>query len=778
MVTKNKKKNLHILFLKFPLESSAGGGEEHTITLANALVKKGAGVFLASSCRVLLREFEKRDFPAQRTWGGIEPVSKSGFVWFFLTWPFALVQMWCILARYKKKEGIHLVYCLSLTEKILATLPAKFLSLQVVWAEHLSIKKWLSMNPLRIFYVWFSRYVEIIVVSQSLRKELEGIGVPKSQIHVFFNGIDEELFSRSQDALVKGVDLAQLKDRKVVGCVARLHHEKGIDCFLRAAHEILQNDKKIYFFIIGTGEEYPRLLRLAKRLGINEQVFFFGWRDNVVPFLKLMNVFVLPSTVRESFGISIAEAMSMEIPVVASRIGGVPELVEEGKTGYLVEPGNSREITQAVMRFLDNEELAKAFGRRGRDRIKAYFTLDKLVQRTTRLFNHMIRLRPFRALFLKFPYSSAFGGGELHTIQLAERLLKRGADIFLVSSCNVLLREFQKRRLYVEKAYAGLEVVSKLAIILFPFTFFFIYIRLSWLLLRYRLFYKVDVLYCMSLNEKLLATIPARILGIRVYWVEHLLIERWLLQNPFRFLYIWMSRFVRVIAVSHAVKTQLENLGVREKNLHVIYNGIDVNEFQEIAMPSKIAHLAIDEIQNDRYPVVGTMSRLAPEKGIRYLLQAAERVITNMPRALFVIIGEGPERRYLEDLARKLGIYDHIFFLGFLPHKEALGVVSALDIFTLTPISGESFGIAVAEAMMLQKSVVATDIGGISEVVEDNKTGIIVRSKDVEGISNAIMRLAAYRDESLEMGLRGKARVQDKFTLDRMTQRFYQLFSL
>jgi glycosyltransferase involved in cell wall biosynthesis len=534
----------------------------------------------------------------------------------------------------------------------------------------------------------------------------------------------------------------------------------------------------VYLFIVGDGPDYARLLREAKRLEIRDRVFFFGYREDIVPFLELMDVFVLPSVGRESFGIALAEAMSMEIPVVASNIGGVGELVRDGQEGYLVEPGNALQLSTAVLDLLKDSELAVRFGVAGRARVQDHFSLALMRDRFAGLFSSLVRERPFRMVMMKFPYSSVFGGGELHTLQLASAMQERGADVFLLSSCGVLVPEFEKRGWYVRQVWGGIEVVSKVAVAFFPFLAPFVWLRLTWLLVQYRFLMKANVLYCLSLNEKMLMAPIARLLGMKVVWVEHLLIERWLIKNPFRFLYVWSSRFATVVGVSDAVRLQLSTIGVAEKHARVIYNGIDVTEFEGLQSADALGQISADAIRDDSYyPVIGTVSRLAPEKGIGYLLRASVEVIAQMPRALIVIIGDGRSREELEALVTELGIEERVLFLGFMEHREALRAMMLFDMFALTPVSGESFGIALAEAMMLEKPVVAANIGGVSEVVSDNETGIIVRAKDTQGITNALLRLAAYQEESVAMGRKGKERVLANFTLERMVDQFYDLFT-
>ena len=157
-------------------------------------------------------------------------------------------------------------------------------------------------------------------------------------------------------------------------------------------------------------------------------------------------------------------------------------------------------------------------------------------------------------LIFKFPYSSLFGGGEVHTLQLVEQLSRRGWKFFLVSSCHVLLEEFAKRKWYAIPLAISKEPVTIPAILIFALFSPMILLQLSAILLYYRIVKNVRALYCLSLTEKILVTPVARLLGIRVYWMEHLLMERWIQMNPYRWSYVLNSRLARIVPVSEAVK--------------------------------------------------------------------------------------------------------------------------------------------------------------------------------------------------------------------------------
>lgn len=381
-------------------------------------------------------------------------------------------------------------------------------------------------------------------------------------------------------------------------------------------------------------------------------------------------------------------------------------------------------------------------------------------------------------LIFKFPYNSALGGGELHTLQLFAELEKQDYKFYLASSCNILLDEFKKRAWPVQTVWAGHEPVSIKGILLFtllaPYTFW----RLFFILLKYKIRSKASKLYCLTLTEKLLATIPARLLGYQVLWMEHLRIERWLTRNPYRWLYVWLSPLTTTITVSQAVKKQLVDLGLKDKNVKVIYNGIDINRFKpaesHVTRPSRFDR---DETSGSaRYTsrvTIATVCRLAPEKGIDYLIKAFKKVAEQNPNVELQIAGQGPEKTDLERLTKKLDLQKQVKFLGFI--KSVPDFLNKIDIFALTPTRRESFGISAAEASACGKPVVATDISGLREVVKNNETGLVVEGKNIDEIAAALLKLVKNPGLRYEMGQRGRERVQKYFTVAKMVDDFAEI---
>jgi glycosyltransferase involved in cell wall biosynthesis len=234
----------------------------------------------------------------------------------------------------------------------------------------------------------------------------------------------------------------------------------------------------------------------------------------------------------------------------------------------------------------------------------------------------------------------------------------------------------------------------------------------------------------------------------------------------------------RIFANSQAVKRfAVEYERIPADRFEVIYHGIDPEAFKSNAEHrDKIRQ---DFGLSDGDYVIGTVGRLAEQKGHRYLLDAAAIVCARCRNAKFVIVG-GDARRPSESikeqllrLNRSLNGHDKAIFTGL--RTDIPDVMSLFDIFVL-PSLWEGFGIVLIEAMSLRKPIIATNVDGIPEVVVDGVTGLLVPPRDANALANAILELIRDQSRAREMGERGRLRVEEHFTADRMVKRYEQAY--
>lgn len=220
------------------------------------------------------------------------------------------------------------------------------------------------------------------------------------------------------------------------------------------------------------------------------------------------------------------------------------------------------------------------------------------------------------------------------------------------------------------------------------------------------------------------------------------------------------------IAVSRAVlEAALERREVRETRVTVIPNGIIIPDAVSPAtISAKRTELGIPA----SVPVIATVARLSPEKGIASLLQAVAELRRSSPKFHLLIIGEGDLHSRLETEAATLDLQEHIHFLGFRP--DVLDWVASSDIFVL-PSLAEPFGIALVEAMALSKPTVAVCIGGPLEIVENGVTGLLVPPADPHSLAQAIQRLLEHPEQARTMGQAGQRRAAEHFSAAAMARR-------
>ena len=200
------------------------------------------------------------------------------------------------------------------------------------------------------------------------------LGHPDDKIRVIYNGVDLAQFSISTDGGVRA-EFGFAENDPVVGIVAVLRPEKDHVNLLRAARTVVDELTNARFLIIGEGPTRPQLEALCTELGITPNVRFAGSRDDVARLLPAIDVFVLTST-SECFPISVLEAMACARPAVCSAVGGIPEVIKDGETGYLVPPKDPPQLAARLVRLLQDPLTARRMGCAARARVEAEFDLD------------------------------------------------------------------------------------------------------------------------------------------------------------------------------------------------------------------------------------------------------------------------------------------------------------------------------------------------------------------------------------------------------------------
>jgi len=275
---------------------------------------------------------------------------------------------------------------------------------------------------------------------------------------------------------------------------------------------------------------------------------------------------------------------------------------------------------------------------------------------------------------------------------------------------------------------------------------------------------KIDLVHANGSRAAVYAGIAAKILKIPLIWHVRIVDSDGLLD---RFL---AGLSTNIIAVSHAVNRRFSWMRNREIKIKTIYNGIDLEEFNPALDRQNIR---IEFGLKPDTPLVGTVGRLDWYKGYPYLLKAARKVVDNIPECHFLIVGDGAKRKELEKLINKLDLNDNVFFAG--RRNDIPEILASLDLFVLSSVS-EGLGRSIIEAMAMQKAVVATNIGGIPEVVKHSVSGILVPAKNADAFAEAIIDLIKNKDKALKMAIAGRKLAETKFNLNFNVEKIQNLY--
>jgi glycosyltransferase involved in cell wall biosynthesis len=226
-------------------------------------------------------------------------------------------------------------------------------------------------------WTWFSAWKyrrgadAYIAISQGVREVLMAGGVAPGRVAVAPSGIDLEKFGAVRDPGYLREEFHLRDDERVVGSVAALAPHKSLGDFLHAASAVRAARGDVRFFVVGEGALRGELERRARELGLGEAVVFTGFRADALELIRLFDVFVMSSYL-EGLGTSIMDAQCLGIPVVATRAGGIPEIVEDGVSGLLVPPRDPPALAAAIARMLEDESLRRRCVREAQERAAGY----------------------------------------------------------------------------------------------------------------------------------------------------------------------------------------------------------------------------------------------------------------------------------------------------------------------------------------------------------------------------------------------------------------------
>lgn len=234
----------------------------------------------------------------------------------------------------------------------------------------------------------------LIAVSKYTVKELtELYNIPKEKIHVIYNGVDTEKFKPRINRTELRREFSLEENKKIVLFVGRLYHRKGLEILLQSIPQVIDEFSNVRFVISGQGfkQKEEGLRNLSKELNIEEQVTFLGYvSDEKLPSLySSSDIFVLPA-IYENFPFAILEAQSSGLPVISTKVGGIPEFLVDNKNGFLIDPRDSSQLAQRLLTLLQDEKTAKKMGDCGRRLVEEKFDWRLITGQVIELYHKLL----------------------------------------------------------------------------------------------------------------------------------------------------------------------------------------------------------------------------------------------------------------------------------------------------------------------------------------------------------------------------------------------------
>lgn len=595
--------------------------------------------------------------------------------------------------------------------------------------------------------------------------------IPPGRFVLIRNGISEERLLDGADRPAMRRELGVSDDDFVCLNIGSLTMQKNRTNLLEAVSR-LTDLSRLRVLVVGSGPREAELKDQASRLGLERTVMFLGQRLDVDGLLAASDAFVLSSD-WEGLPITVLEAMASGVPCISTSVGGVPEAITHGETGYLVPPGDPEALARGIRALALDPKLRLRLASSAREEFRGRFRAEQMVRQTEALYDlalsgHAARATGDRIKILYVIGQLGRGGAERQAAELVKRIPR---DVFepvvcCLAGAGVVGDEIEDtgvKVIYLDKSPGAFSGTSW---------------KLMELIRRERP--AAIHSYLFSAGWRSLVVGRAMRVPLIVSSARNVDIHSGLCTQMVDWMLAGLTD--RMIANAEAVKDYVvrRHLVAAEK-VHVIYNGVSLPRARKappvppVEPPEKLPGPGevLRPIGGGSRPLpsgrrVGMIASLTEKKDHATFFRAAEMVRQSQPDVSFLVVGDGPLRDDMSDLVQEMGLSDSVSFLG-----EADDIGSLLAGFQVSVLSSLKEGCSnvILESMAAGCPVVVTDVGGNTELVEDGAVGFVVPVGDAGRMADRIEQLLSDEGLRRKMGDAARARVDALFTAERMAER-------
>lgn len=291
------------------------------------------------------------------------------------------------VANYCKENDIHIIQTHFLRENYIAVLSKLFNpKIKIVWTAHLIAD---NKGKIKIFNKLFSGFVDkIICVSEAVKKSLIEEGLSESKLQVIYNGVDTKYYKPIENNFLKS-KMSLNDSTLVLTTISRFNKEKGHSFLIDGIRELEKYIENFKLILVGEGEEQEAIKQKVKKYGLEEYIKFLGYREDILGILSITDIYISPSK-NEAISFSILEALSSGKVVVATEVGGVPEIFKKGDIGILIPYGEPEVFAQAIVHLYTNEKIYEKKKMNSRKIVVDNFSLNKMVKKTLNLYDKLL----------------------------------------------------------------------------------------------------------------------------------------------------------------------------------------------------------------------------------------------------------------------------------------------------------------------------------------------------------------------------------------------------
>lgn len=639
-------------------------------------------------------------------------------------------------------------------------------------------------NPSLVFKIKKSKAV--ITCTEFNRRHLAGL-LPEQagKVHLNYHGVNIEKFSSDAFAAseVKNPAAAGPKawrvgePARIFLSIGRFVEQKGYEDLVRAYHKLKDRGHEFTALIVGEGPLKKKIQAVAEECSLTDRIVF---RDSmtqgeILELYRSAFAFVLPCVIssngdRDGIPNVILEAMAAGLPVVSTSVSGVPEAVQDQRTGLCVPPHHPGQLADALEFLIRNEEFASELGRRAREYARTKFDgrthMRQLVSAMRAILGMEALPSPAgvnihkkgaqRIKTAQLIWSLEMGGAERVASGIALGLDKALYEVIVICMNHegVLAGELKKQ---------GIRVI---ALHKKPGLDFGMLRKLKKVLREER----VEILHAHLFGAGFWARLAGRPAGVKKIYVHEHGMQPWRSRAHFFTDRVLAAKCDKILFVSKKVMdVYVEKTRLKPSCCELVPNGVRMYDADE---PEKMKIKAEFRMKPDEKRIL-SIGRLSPEKGHADLIEAFRLIHAGHPAVKLVIIGDGPERENLERQCVQYGLGEKVQFAGM--QNDVGPWLAAADLY-VQPSRREGLSLAILEAMGAGVPVISTRTGDVEKVIKDGETGFLTEPGDPQGLSLKISGTLAEIERLSPLKARAREIIRSEYSFEHMIRAIEKIY--